>query len=965
VVVPGYPYQRRRFWVDRANTPAPAPAAAQPPGTQPSAAPPAVAAAAVPGPSSAAPDIADTGRRWRLARTQWIRAGSAASGPSTAMSIGPALLLATSVDARIRSVQSALQRAGYRTRVLVDAAGPGADRGTAIDPTDADQWMAQLGHRAARPGGERVLLVHATLLEAPAHVCAADLDSQLAAGVTAVHGTLRAAAALRRRLRTPVRLTVLGRGLVDVSGGESVNPASAAVLGLLRSAELEVPGLRCHLVDVGDRPAESALVEALAGEDPLVAVRGATRWLPRLETVTPTASSTPTAASTPTALVSPVRERGTYLITGGLGGIGLVLARALAESGARPHLVLLGRTGVGSRSDGDEVSRQLAALEEAGASVLTFACDVGDAAALAAVVDDVEKRIGPVNGVVHSAGLAGGGLLDRRTPADLSTVLAPKAAGVLALDEVFADRAPLDFLLLCSSLAGATGMYGNADYAAANSFLDAYSVSRSSTGRRTVSVQWPGWTEVGMLARSPEGLALLNGSYHPPSGTADGPAAVADPDAALEQTVVPGDWQFSEHVFDGVAVMPGTGLLQLLVRGVLAQSATWPVALRDVIFTAPLVADGRRRVRVRVLPQEGGRRVILDSRAEAAEGAWIEHATATWVEAIPDSGTDVDLAGLRARMPRERSRQPASWMDFGPRWQVTTDVCGDDRETLARLVLPERFRPDLPDHPLHPAMVDIAAGLVVGGPDGTVQAPFHYHRVVAHAPISADVQVYARMHAQQRSGQQAVDFDVFDTGSGRLLLHVESYLTRTVAPGAFAAAASHGAPATTLPSPNGHGGGPGAHPSDPDPVRDPTLSPDEGAEIFLHLLQVATPPVVLVDLLGVSEPAAAGDAVPDTVPDAGPSAEDAAVAARAADPTNGGRDIAGELHALWSSALGLTTIDPHADFFEIGGNSLAAVQLVNRISAHFGIELGAGSLFDQSTIDALAREIAKLLDAGV
>ena len=521
-----------------------------------------------------------------------------ATGPvPPAARIGRALLLAASDDPAVRSVQAALQRAGYRTRILVDSGRHGAD-----------QWIAQLGLRSAEPGDGRILLVHATLLDAPARVRAADLDRQLAAGVEVLFATLRAAAAVQRRLRVPVRLAVLGRGLVDVTGGESVNPASAAVLGLLRSAELEVPGLRCQLVDVGDRPAESALSDALAGEDPLIAVRGAVRWSPWL------------AESVSTPVAPAVRERGIYLVTGGLGGIGLVLARALAESGARPNLVLVGRTEVASRADRAAVEQQLAALEEAGATVLAFGCDVTDTAALARVADAVETRLGPVNGVVHAAGVPGGGLLE------------PKAAGVLTIDEVFADRAPLDFLVLCSSLAGATGMYGSADYAAANAFLDAYSVSRSSARRRTISVQWPGWAEVGMLARSPEGRAVLNGSSL--NGSSRPPTEPADPDAALEEVLVPGaNWQLDEHIFDGVSVLPGTGLLQLMFKAALARSATWPVELRDVVLAAPLVADGTRRVRVRVRPLGSSRRIIVDSRPEPSADAWTEHATATWVEA--------------------------------------------------------------------------------------------------------------------------------------------------------------------------------------------------------------------------------------------------------------------------------------------------------------------------------------------
>ena len=270
--------------------------------------------------------------------------------------------------------------------------------------------------------------MHATLLGAPAHVCAADLDRQLAAGVEAVHGALRAAAGVRRRLRAPIRLTVLGRGLVDVTGGESVNPASAAVLGLLSSAELEVPGLRCQLVDVGDRPAESALVEALAGEDRLVAVRGNTRWTPRL------------AASPAAPVAPPVRERGTYLITGGLGGIGLVLARALAESEAGPPGA--GRADRGRGANGPGRGAATVGVAGGAGAKVSLRLRLTDAAALAGVVDAVQAaRLGLCQRC--RARRRVGRWRPSGTPYHhrAARVLAPKAAGVIAIDEVFADRA--------------------------------------------------------------------------------------------------------------------------------------------------------------------------------------------------------------------------------------------------------------------------------------------------------------------------------------------------------------------------------------------------------------------------------------------------------------------------------------------------------------------------------------------
>jgi acyl carrier protein len=229
--------------------------------------------------------------------------------------------------------------------------------------------------------------------------------------------------------------------------------------------------------------------------------------------------------------------------------------------------------------------------------------------------------------------------------------------------------------------------------------------------------------------------------------------------------------------------------------------------------------------------------------------------------------------------------------------------------------------------------------------------------VVAYGRLTADILVYARFHPQSHSTQRAVDIDVFDTASSRLLLHVESYLHRSVARGAFGSG--------TLPPPPVSAASNGHRPAAEPPLDRPdtTLTPDEGAEIFRQLLHAKTGPVVMVDVVGAiadGQPTAAAGAQDQPAAAPQPDVEAPAVTAEAPD----NRDISGDLHGLWSSALGLTAIDPHADFFEIGGNSLAAVQLASRISTHFGIELGAGSLFDHSTIDALTREITELLAAG-
>jgi NAD(P)-dependent dehydrogenase (short-subunit alcohol dehydrogenase family)/acyl carrier protein len=205
-----------------------------------------------------------------------------------------------------------------------------------------------------------------------------------------------------------------------------------------------------------------------------------------------------------------LREGGAYLVTGGLGGIGLALAEQLARS-VKARLVLTGRSGLPPRGeweqrakgDGAEARRIRAVqgLEALGAEVLVCAADAADEEAMRAAVDAAGARFGALNGVVHSAGLPGAGLLSLKTRDEAERVLAPKVRGTQVLERLLGD-ADLDFMLLCSSLATAVTSVGQVDYFAANAFLDAWAHHRrpERTGRRTrvVSVNWDAWSEVGM-----------------------------------------------------------------------------------------------------------------------------------------------------------------------------------------------------------------------------------------------------------------------------------------------------------------------------------------------------------------------------------------------------------------------------------------------------------------------------------
>jgi NADPH:quinone reductase-like Zn-dependent oxidoreductase/aryl carrier-like protein len=188
-----------------------------------------------------------------------------------------------------------------------------------------------------------------------------------------------------------------------------------------------------------------------------------------------------------------VRDDGAYVITGGLTGLGLTTAQWLADQGAR-KLVLFGR-----RAPSSDALAKIAKIEATGASVRVAQVDVGDQAALSALLSNVRQEFGPIRGIIHGAGVLDDGMLTEQTPERFARVMAPKVRGGWALHEQTAED-PLDFFVLFSSGAALLGSPGQSNYAAANGFLDGLASYRHASGLPALSINWGSWAEVGMAA---------------------------------------------------------------------------------------------------------------------------------------------------------------------------------------------------------------------------------------------------------------------------------------------------------------------------------------------------------------------------------------------------------------------------------------------------------------------------------
>ncbi|MCZ8102377.1 MAG: SDR family oxidoreductase [Burkholderiales bacterium] len=788
VPLPTYPFEQRRHWID-------APAAVAAEGATPT------------GDAAAEAPLEE-----RFHQPAWQPAPPPT--PPDASRARPRLLLLCGggpLDAAVRAAATAVARevVTVEAGAAFETVSAGHVRIRVEERADHARLFSMLAAQGARPDAIVDLL---DLRDAPADPEAQDPDRAFAVRLALIQGLADADCA------EDVAWVAAAAHLHLLPGDERVVPSRALALGVLTVAPQEWPGVRCTSVDVGldrvvdrDALARRVLAEAIEPATPprggarIVALRGPDRLI---------RGFAPTRLVPDAGTRAVLRTGGAYLITGGLGGVGLALAEHLLSAyGAR--VTLVGRRAEPGPDDPRRARLDGHAAAGSGSAAWRYVQgDVSDPERARAVVREAIEASGGLDAVFHAAGVLDDAPLMDKSLVGARAVMGPKVAGTSALAAALDALAPGACpLVLFGSISAYAGLAGQADYAAANAYLAAFAQQRARrAGRPTIAIAWPAWREVGMTAeleRALQGQGDDDEHVHPLLGRCVARARgradfVIELDARAH-------WVLDEHrARGGVALLPGSAYAEI-ARAAFARERGLrrddpAVTLEDVAFVSPFVVgdDAPRELGLTLAERDDATEFGFWSTG--ADGRRVEHAIGALrtTELVRRSPFPLDEARRACEAPSARvsGHDHHRHIAFGPRWGALAAKAIADGRAFLRLDMPRAYEQEVSSFGLHPSLFDLACGsaleLLPGHDPRTdflVPVGFARAEIAAPLPARAWCAVTLRPTGDAGTGHDLAVFDVqIADDEGRIVATVDEFtMKRLVDLGPLEAA--EGAPA--------------------------------------------------------------------------------------------------------------------------------------------------------------------------
>ncbi|MCP4147168.1 MAG: SDR family oxidoreductase [bacterium] len=815
--------------------------------------------------------------------------------------------------------------------------------------------------------------------------------AQLEAGYYSLLAIARAIG--KEGIKEKIKIAAVTDNMQEVTGEEEISPAKAAVLGAVKTIPQEFGNIDTVSIDIRQQPLESRAAkkqqEQLLAEsimetpDRVIAYRGTRRWARKFKPV-----PLDKTGETPFRL----KEKGVYLITGGTGGIGITIAQYLAEK-VKARLVLTARTPFPAREEwehhltrqetGDEIKdiiKRVKQMEAAGAGVMVVTADTANHRQMQEVIARVEETWGSINGVVHSAGIADGALIQLRDREASQKVFDAKIDGTLVLESLLKNNEP-DFFILCSSVNAILAPPGQVAYNGANAFQDAFAFYNTTRkGVFTASINWDAWQEVGLAVKAVKQFAGI--PTHPLQKEEKTAYPLFEKCIIQDTTEIytgfirANHWVVNEHRVMGKATLPGTGYLDIAREVFQKHADGGTIEISGLYLLQPLVVEENEAKEIRaVLIKQGERYEFkVAARVTPGEDKWQEHARGKIATLKKETQKRNDLekiaAGFKTIIEKNEGQEQGEQdglIRFGPRWMdnIKNHKQGEN-SGLIQLELPESYKSDLDTYRLHPALMDCA--LSIQSEKGA-HLPFCYRKVRIKSALTRKVFSHTRKVANERTGQNLLEYDVtVMDANGRELVDVEGYTLLSINQIPTEETGGAAVNKTQLPS---HLPFSAIVPEYTVQREDPEsaikkeindylklgLTPAEGVEVFKRVLDGTQPQIVISTTdfkkRAAKEKALGAAALKKKPGDSSGNAPGYARPELSTKYVIPGNEIEKKIAGIWQKAVGIEQIGINDNFFELGANSLMLVQVSTDLEKELGKNIPIVSIYSNPTIKML------------
>ncbi|WP_338803445.1 beta-ketoacyl synthase N-terminal-like domain-containing protein [Xenorhabdus griffiniae] len=762
-------------------------------------------------------------------------------------------------------------------------------------------------------------------------------------------------ALIAENLLDGLRLLLVTNNIFSVAGEPIGSPHKALLTGPARVFYHEYHEVRCHLVDIDlDAPAAdiaNLLIDEsnIDTDGNLVAYRQGYRWEEAYRQV-------PLSSEESNKTVA-IRDDGVYLITGGLGGIGMLVAKQLAQS-SNATLILTYRSPLPAREEwqswlqehavDDALSEKLACilhLEEQGNHVHLLNVDVCDYAGMKAGLAEFSH----IDGVFHTAGVVGGGIIPLKNTSNCTEVLNPKVRGTLILDELLANRAP-DFFLLFSSISAIVGDPARIDYCAGNAFMDVFAHYRNQHRPGcSMSINWGQWGDIGMAARWNKQLNEKGRNTTFKKITGDLLTKIeskASEEVFRVNLSVNQDWVIDEHRLLKTPTLVGTSILSLLNEYLNVFKLGEELQVKNLMLSTPVLYHNAwpREMNLVVTQQDKGYKFSLKSRG-ILNFNWQEHAFGQIGEAkeVDDDYEQPDV--IRRRCSTVINDYALStnedFLALSHRWNTIAELRKNETEWFISQALAKEFVGDLQRYVFHPAMIDSVAVACLSSLTKDHFLPISYGHIDFHAPLEKECFVHAKLNQPHRSQDNTIVMNiVFFSAQGKRLMTLENYTLIKITDNNQVSASEINKITEVKVN-----------------LQNKDILYFEGQEAVKHILNHLEFPQLVVVTSDLDQ--LIFEAIPEKEKEDSLQIEASvsdshgrpALSVEYVAPEN---DIEKEIANVWQSILGISGIGVLDNFTELGGNSLLSVHVVSIVSSIFEVDIRVDLFYQDQTIRGMA-----------